>query len=125
MEGPLRTTKALGYECQVIDDSSGAASKDSHRAGSLYDILGASDSKPLKPVGEWNSARIVAKGKHLEHWLNGAKVIDIEIGSDDWNARFAKSKYTKISEFAAKPGPLLLQDHGNDVWFRNLLIKEL
>ena len=120
-----RTTNALGYEFQVIDDTSGAAGKDSHRAGCLYDLVPGPDNKVLKPVGEWNSARIVANGKHLEHWLNGVKVIEIEISSDDWNERFAKSKYKKIKDFAAKPGPLLLQDHGNAVWFRNILVKEL
>lgn len=120
-----RTNKLLGYECQVIDDNSKAAGKTSHRAGCLYDILEASDKKVLKPVGEWNKARIVANGNHLEHWLNGVKIIDTKIGSDDWKARFAKSKYKKIPAFAENPGPLLLQDHGNDVWYRNILIKEL
>ncbi|MFC7339471.1 DUF1080 domain-containing protein [Haloferula chungangensis] len=119
-----RITNLLGFEYQVIDDASKAASKDSHRAASLYDLVPASADKKLKPVGEWNSSRIVAKDQHLQHWLNGVKVVDIRMEGDEWDARFAKSKYKEIPEFAAKPGPILLQDHGNDVWFRNVEIKE-
>jgi hypothetical protein len=119
-----RTNNALGLEYQVIDDKSRAATKSSQRAGCLYDLVAASDDKVLKPVGEWNSSRIVAKGKHLEHWLNGVKIVEIEYGSPDWVERFGKSKYRKNSSFASKPGPLLLQDHGNNVWYRKLFIRE-
>ena len=120
-----RTTKLLGFEFQVIDDASRAASKDSHSAGSLYDLVPAAATKELKPPGEWNSSRIVAKGPHIEHWLNGAKVVEVKLEGDDWETRFAKSKYKKIPGFAAKPGPILLQDHGNSVWYRKLQVKEL
>jgi hypothetical protein len=120
-----RTKGGLGLEYQIIDDKSKAATKPSQRAGGLYDLVAAPDDKALKPVGEWNSSRIVAKDNHLEHWLNGVKTVEIEYGSPDWIERFGKSKYRKNSSFASKPGPLLLQDHGNNAWFRKLFIREL
>ncbi|MGE9270110.1 MAG: 3-keto-disaccharide hydrolase [Verrucomicrobiales bacterium] len=120
-----RTSNLLGFEFQVIDDQSLAARKDSHRAGSLYDLVPSPADKKLKPVGEWNQSRIIAKGTQIEHWLNGTKVVEIPLKGKAWDERFTKSKYRKIPNFAGQPGPILLQDHGNDVWFRHLFIKEL
>ena len=96
----------------------------------MYEIIAAPTDKPIKAVGEWNKARIVAKGNHIEHWLNGVKVIEIEYGSDDWKERFQKSKYSKRQYkknegFGSWEGPILLQDHQDPAWFRNLLIKKL
>lgn len=91
----------------------------------MYELAAAPDSKTLHPPGEWNSARIVANGNTLEHWLNGEKIVSIEFGSDDWKARFAKSKYTQFPGFAESAGPILLQDHGNAVAYRKLRIREL
>ena len=126
-----RTKGSLGLEYQVLDDQNHPDRKiDNHLAASMYEIIAAPDDKPIKPVGEWNKARIVAKGNHIEHWLNGVKVIEIEYGSDDWKERFQKSKYSKRQYkknegFGSWEGPILLQDHQDPAWFRNLLIKKL
>ena len=123
--------RGIGPEYQVIDDGKHAdAVKNPHRStASLYDVKAPSNDKPLKPPGEWNASRIVAQGKHLEHWLNGAKVLEIDLDSEEWNALFAKSKFvkTKGSEqwFGREAGPVMLQDHGDEVWFRALRIREL
>jgi hypothetical protein len=93
--------------------------------GSLYDMY-APTSNPLRLAGEWNTFRIVARGKHLEHWVNGVKVVECDIGSDDWNTRYATSKWKKIKEFAAAPrGHIALQDHGGRVLFRNVKLRVL
>ena len=79
-----------------------------------------------KPVGEWNEGRIVAKGNRVEHWLNGVKVVDYEIGSADWNKRVQASKFGKIPPYATvKSGHIALQDHDSVVSYRNLKIKPL
>ena len=119
-----RAKGSLGLEYQVLDDGKHADSKNlTHRAGSLYDLVAAPDDKPVKPVGEWNKARIVADGTQLEHWLNGVKIVSIDQSGDDWKARFAKSKYRKNKGFGSGPGHILLQDHGNEVWFRKLRVR--
>lgn len=76
-------------------------------------------------MGEWNSGRIVAKGNHLEHWLNGEKILDIEYDSEEWNKAFAASKYAKHEGFGSWTGNIHLQDHNDKVWYRNVRIREL
>jgi hypothetical protein len=77
-------------------------------------------------VGEFNQARIVFEGDHGEHWLNGDKVVDYVLGSADFEARLEASKYKPIAGFAEKrKGHIVLQDHGDDVWFRNIKIRDL
>lgn len=94
-------------------------------AGSLYDVY-APTSNPLKPAEEWNTFKIVANGKHIEHWVNGVKVVDCEMGSDDWNQRVAASKWKAEKLFASQPsGHIALQDHGAKLAFRNIKIRVL
>ena len=84
----------------------------------------AGDAKP-KPVGEWNQSKILVKRNHIEHWLNGAKTVDVEYGSDAWKEAVAKSKFKGNAAFAnPAKGHIILQDHGDEVWFRNLKIRE-
>lgn len=121
-----RTRGSLGLEYQVLDDQKHRDNKNpTHRAGSLYELMAAPDSKHLKPVGEWNTGKVIARGDKIEHWLNGEKVVEITWGSEDWKKRFQKSKYHKNEGFGSGEGPILLQDHNDPVWYRNLKIRSL
>jgi hypothetical protein len=118
---------ALGHEYQVIDDArhADAAKRDSRRTGSFYDVLAAPTAKP-RPAGEFNQSRILLKGNHVEHWLNGAKILEYELDSDALRKAIADSKFKDVEGFdKAKSGHILLQDHGNAVCYRNLKIREL
>lgn len=116
----------LGPEYQVLDDAKWKYEPDHKGAsGSLYAIKGARADKDLKPVGEFNTSRIVANGSRLEHWLNGEAVVEMEIGSAEWEALHAASKFKKRPDCGTKKGRIMLQDHGGKVWFRNLKIREL
>ncbi|HYE99485.1 MAG TPA: DUF1080 domain-containing protein [Planctomycetota bacterium] len=123
--------RGIGPEYQLIDDAKHADSRNNPQraTASLYDVKAPAADKPLKPAGEWNASRIVAKGSHLEHWLNGAKVLEIDIDGEEWNALYAKSKFVKTKGaeqwFGREAGPIMLQDHGDEVWFRALRIREL
>ena len=80
----------------------------------------------MKPVGEWNESRLLVAGNHVEHWLNGAKVVEFEIGSDALKAAIAKSKYKNFPKFGEKTSsPILLQDHGDEISVRTLKLREL
>lgn len=116
---------ALGFEYQILDDENHPDAKngDNRTAAALYDLI-APEGKILKPVGEYNSARIIFKGDHGEHWLNGVKVLEYELGTERMNDLLQASKYRDISGFADKrKGPIVLQDHTDAVWFRNIKIK--
>ncbi len=116
----------LGLEYQVLDPKHADGAKPSHRAGALYDLFASSDESVVKPVGEWNSSRIVIVGGHFQHYLNDKLVVDVTVGSDEWKAAHAASKFKSHSDFAANAsGRLFFQDHGDEVWYRNISIKEL
>ena len=121
-----RTRGHLGLEYQVLDDEKHKDGKNpTHRAGSIYDILAADPEKTLNAPGKWNSGRIVAKEGRVEHWLNGKLVASIQIGSGEWKELFEKSKYRKHKGFGTWAGPIYLQDHYDEVWYRNVHIREL
>ena len=119
---------APGQEYQMIDDARNADAKvGPHRAtGSFYDVLPPSEDKPLKPVGEWNLSRVLIQGNHVEHWLNGKKVLEYELGSDALKAAIAKSKFKTAPGFGEKiKCHILLTDHGDECAFRNIKIRAL
>jgi hypothetical protein len=120
------STSALGYEYQVLDDDNHADNVNpTHRSSSLYDMIEA-EGKNTKPVGEFNSSRIVFNKNHGEHWLNGVKVVEYDINSPEFEILFKKSKYRDKEEFTNhKIAHIVLQDHGDDCWYRNIKIREL
>lgn len=121
---------ALGFEYQILDDErhpdANMGVGGNRKAAGLYDLIGAGDAKPLNPPGEWNHGRIVFQGNHGEHWLNGEKVVEYDLGSARMDSLVAASKYAPIAGFAdRRTGHIVLQDHNDAVWFRNLKIREL
>ena len=118
---------ALGFEYQVLDDSLSDDNKQAnHLAGSLYDMIAPNDKKHLAPVGEWNSSRIVFRGSHGEHWLNGQKVVEFDMGTPDFEQRLGRSKYHSIAGFAERrAGHIILQDHGDETFYRDIKLREL
>lgn len=116
---------ALGFEYQILDDSLHEDNKvPSHRAGALYDLIAPDANKTLKPAGEWNNSKIVLRGNHGEHWLNGSKVVEFDLGTPRMDSLLAASKYRSIKNFAQRrSGHIVLQDHGDEVYFRNIKIR--
>jgi len=119
---------SLGMEYQLLDDAGASDNKlANHLCGSLYDIFPPDESiKKTAPLGEWNTARIICKGKHVEHWLNGKKILHFERDSEAYLAAVEKSKYKSEPVFGTvEKGRILLQEHGHTVSFRNIKIRKL
>ena len=116
--------KKLGMEYQIIDDGVHKDSKDPKRqAATVYALFPASGEKQVKPVGEWNTSKVVARGTKIEHWLNGALVVSYDTASADFDAAVAASKFKKVEGFGKNAeGKILIQDHGDPVWYRNMTI---
>lgn len=115
-----------GPEYQVLDDYAAFGGRPADTsAASLYDMI-APPMMVSKPAGEWNETRIVVRGNHIAHWFNHVKVVDCVVGSPDWNARIERSKFKEFPEYARKTrGYIVLQDHGAQVAYRRIRIKEL
>jgi 3-keto-disaccharide hydrolase len=115
-----------GPEMQVLDNGGHPDGKDPlTSAGSNY-ALHAPVSDVTRPVGEWNDVRIVVKDAHVEHWLNGVKVVEYELWSPDWESRVRSTKFASNPQYGrARSGHIVLQDHGDAVWYRNIRIKPL
>lgn len=121
----FKNTYETGLEMQVLDNNGHPDGKiEKHRAGDLYDLI-KSTTEPVKPVGEWNSVDIVCKFGKLQMLLNGVKVVETMLWDDKFKSLVAGSKFATWPGFAAfQSGKIALQDHGDNVWYRNIMIKE-
>lgn len=115
---------APGPEYQMIDDSQVRDPR--QKTATFYDVLPLSVASPLKPSGEWNTSRILVHGNHVEHWLNEVKVLEYELGSAEVKVAVAKTKFKDEPGFGEKiKGRIMLTDHNDEAWFRNIRIREL
>ena len=116
-----------GPEYQFIDDVGFPDKLEPWQlAGANYAMHVANDQKQLKPVGEWNNTRIVVNGKHVEHWLNGKKILEFERWTPEWQKLRDSGKWKDAPDYGlAKAGRIVLQDHGSVFWFRNIKVRPI
>jgi hypothetical protein len=114
----------LGIEYQMIDDLAHADGLrgGSHTTAAVYDIKEPATDKAYKPAGEWNQSKIVVQDGKVQHWLNGKLAAEADTRSPEWAERLAKSKFKNKMGFAPGKGKLMLTEHGDETWFRNLRI---
>lgn len=114
-----------GLEYQILDDAAHPGTEPKHSAAALYDLV-APEQKALRPAGEFNEGRIYVRGDRVEHWLNGVRVLEARLSGPEWEAVYGRSKFTAWPGFGTLPrGRIALQDHGDDLWFRNIRIREV
>jgi hypothetical protein len=119
-----KRTQALGHEYQMIDDS--LETKDKLKTASFYDVLAPKMPTPVKTPGEWNHSKVLVKGNHVEHWLNGQKVLEYELGSPEVLAAVQNSKFKTVEGFGTRiRGHIMLTEHHDEASFKNIKIREL
>ncbi len=116
-----------GPEYQLIDDIDFPGKlEDWQKTGADYAMNTTNDKKKLKPVGEWNTSKVVFNNGHVEHWLNGEKVVEFEAWNETWKKEKKEGKWKDFPDYGlAKKGRIALQDHGNKAYFKNIMIREL
>jgi len=121
-----KETYFTGPEMQVLDNNGHPDAKIiKHRAGDLYDLI-TSKPETVKPVGEWNDVEIKSQDSTITFWLNGTQILTTKLWDDNWKKMVANSKFKQWPDFGTfTKGHIALQDHGNEVWFRNIEIKRL
>jgi hypothetical protein len=119
-------TYLTGMEMQVLDNKDASDNKKAnHLAGSLYDMI-APSKDVCKPAGEWNKVKLRKKDGQITFWLNGTQIVDVKIGSDEWNQLLSNSKFKNWKGFGEyTKGHIALQDHGDQVWYRDIKIRIL
>ena len=120
-------TSAPGHEYQMIDDEGHPDGRlgPKRQTAAFYDVLPPAADKKLKAVGEWNQSRVIIQGSHVEHWLNGFKVLAYELGSEAVRTAVAASKFKNADGFGTKiQGHIMLTDHQDECWFRNMKVRE-
>ena len=116
--------RLLGCEYQLLGETGRSLSKGS--CGSLYALYEPNKKKKLNPIGDWNTAKIVVQGPQIEHWMNGEKIVEVDLASPEWQKRLSQSKFSPHKDFARNSqGRIMLTDHGSKVWYRNLVLTPL
>lgn len=119
-----------GIEYQMLDDNDyikrgQMKPNDYHTTGGAYELYSPGDNKKVNPLGEWNKSKIISKNGHIEHWLNGIKILVFNRLSDDFKLKVSKSKFKNVENFGIHPsGHILLQDHDSEIFFRKVKLKE-
>ena len=117
----------LGIEYQMIDDGTHPDGKpgSSHATASIYDLKAAAADKPLRPAGEWNQSRIVVQNGRIRHFLNGTLVVELDTKTDEWKTALAASKFRNKTGFAPGKGKIMLTDHKDPAWYKDIRIRRL
>ncbi len=119
------TTYETGPEYQLLDNRHSTENDGLHSAGAIYDVL-APARDVTRPTGEWNEARIIVKGWNIQHWMNGEKILEVDLSSPAGQAMISRSKFRGMGRFASQlRGRIALQDHGDPVSFRRIVVREL
>ena len=127
---PTAVGSAIGLEYQILDDANHPDAKlgrnGDRKLGALYDLIPCDPNKQVNPIGQWNHVLIISHGTHVEHWLNGKKILEYDRGSAAFREAVALSKFKNIPDFGEWPdGHILLQEHGSAVSFKNIKIRVL
>ena len=115
--------KTLGCEYQIHDRGSPTDTPERRSTGGLYAVFEPDPERQLKPTGEFNASRIIVRGDHIQHWLNGRLIVEAMVGNSEWDRRIASSKFNDKPVFGRNRfGRIMLTDHGSEVWYRNFRI---